>query len=128
MCFKLSNLTIVSLDLLVAAYPILLMMITYWLVQLYGRNDPLVTSLWNRIKNLFIFFQMKLDIKTSTIDAFATFMLLSNEKFLSVSFDLLMPKRVFHLTQTATTLDILGAFFTTVLSPTLEKSIYLLVF
>ena len=96
-CFKLSNLTIVSLDLLVAAYPILLMMITYWLVQLYGRNIPMVTSLWNRIKHLLNFFQMKLDIKTSTIDAFATFMLLSNEKFLSVSFDLLMPKRVFHL-------------------------------
>ena len=37
------------------------------------------------------------DVRTSVIDAYATFFLLSNTKFLSVSFDLLVPTRLYKL-------------------------------
>jgi len=46
---------------------------------------------------LFSLFRKNWDIKTSAIDVFATFFLLSTTKFLSVSFDLLAPIRVYQL-------------------------------
>ena len=49
------------------------------------------------ISSSFFSFQKKWNIRTSVIDAFATFFFLSNTKFLSVSFDLLVPTQVYHL-------------------------------
>ena len=47
--------------------------------------------LWRPFHRCFVRFQRQWDIRTSLIDAFATFLLLSYVKLLSVSFDLLFP-------------------------------------
>ena len=39
----------------------------------------------------------QLDVKTSIVEAFATFLLLSYVKLLSASFDLLVPTHVYHI-------------------------------
>ena len=49
---------------------------------------------------MLVLFHANWEIKTSMIDAFATFFLLSYVKFLSVSFDLLAPVKVYQLNST----------------------------
>ena len=94
-CFRSSPLTILSLDIVLAIYPLLLMAITYASITLYDRRFKPLALIGRPVTSLFSRFNSSLDnVKTSTIDAFATFMLLSNVKFLSVCFDLLAPLKV----------------------------------
>ncbi len=85
-----SSLQILALDYIIAAYPLLLILITYSLVELHGRNCKIVVWLWKPFRRRFIHIQ-RTYIQTSLVDAFASFLLLSYVKFLSVSFDFLIP-------------------------------------
>ena len=89
-CFEVSPLTVLSLDFFVAVYPLLLIILTL----LYDSNFKPVVKISKPFKAIFSLFVRNWDIKTSTIDAFATFIFLSNVKFLSVCFDLLVPVQV----------------------------------
>ena len=84
-------LQVLSLDYIIAAYPLALIILTYTLVTLHYNNCRLVVWLWRPFLRCCIRFQRQLDIRNSLIDAFATFLLLSYVKFLSVSFDILTP-------------------------------------
>ena len=95
-CLRADVLTIVALDYIVAMYPLLLMIISYLLIVLYDRNYRVVTIVWRPFRVLFSLLRKKWDIRTSIIDAFATFFFLSSVKLLSTSFDLLVPTRVYH--------------------------------
>ena len=53
--------------------------------------------LWKPFRRLFIYFGKQWNVKTSIVEVFATFLLLSNVKFLSVSFDLLTPTEVYNI-------------------------------
>ena len=97
LCLKLDILPTLALDYAIAVYPLLLMAVSYLLIHLHDRNCKVVTFLWRPFRFLFSIYRKNWDIKTSFIDAFATFFFLSNIKFLSVSFDLLLPIRVYHL-------------------------------
>ena len=88
---KASTLQVLSLDYLIAAYPLVLIVITYTLVTLHYYDYRLVVWLWKPCHRCFIQFRRQWDIQNSLVDAFATFLLLSYVKFLSVSFDILMP-------------------------------------
>ena len=99
-CMDNDTLQILALDLAVGIYPLLLMGLTYLLIDLYDRNFKPFIILWKPFRAFFGLFQRNLDIKTSLIDAFATFFVLSNMKFLSVSFDLLAPVQVYQLNST----------------------------
>ena len=87
-CLETSTLFILSLDLIVAVYPLLLMIVTYLMITLHDRNFRLVVVMWSPFKRIFSLFRDKWDIRSSVIDSFATFFLLSNVKFLSVAYDL----------------------------------------
>ena len=95
-CLGLDVLPTLTLDYAIAVYPILLMIISYLLISLYDRYK-IVCILWRPFQNLFSLLRRKWDIRTSLIDVFASFFFLSNIKLLSVSFDLLIPTRVYHL-------------------------------
>ena len=97
LCLGIDILPTLALDYVIAVYPLLLMIISYLLIVLYDRNYRVVTIMWRPFRLLFSIFRRNWDIKTSVIDAFATFLFLSNVKFLNVSFDLLDPVRVYHL-------------------------------
>ena len=66
---------------------------------MYGRDCRVVTIVWSPFRVLFSFFRKNWDIRNirSVIDAFATFFFLSYVKFLSVSFDLLIPTTIYEL-------------------------------
>ena len=96
-CLKLPTLHVLTLDYVVAGYPLLLVTVTYLLVTLYGRDYPLITKLWRPFHRFFIRFKRQWNLKSSIIGVFATFLLLSNEKLLSVSFDLLIPTRAYNM-------------------------------
>ena len=85
-----------ALEYIIAVYPLLLMVVSYLLIALYDRNYRVVTAMWSPFRRLFSFFRRNWDIRTTLTDAFATFFFLSNVKFLSVSFDLLVPTNVYH--------------------------------
>ena len=88
-CFPVNSLATFSLDFAIALYPILLMIITYALIVAYDFNfKPLHLAL-KSFKSILDIFRSNWDLKTSTVDAFSTFIFLSNSKFLSVCFDLL---------------------------------------
>ena len=96
-CLGIGILPTLALDYLIAVYPLLLMIITYLLIVLYDRNYRVVTIMWRPFQFLFSLLKSNWDIRTSLIDSFATFFLLSYGKFLSVSIDLLVPTKVYHL-------------------------------
>ena len=89
-----STLQTLSLDYITAAYPLVLIILTYTLVTLHYHNCRLVVWLWRPFLRCCIRFQRQWDIRNSLVDAFATFLLLSYVKFLSVSFDILVPTTV----------------------------------
>ena len=86
-----STLQTLFLDYITAAYPLVLIVLTYTLVTLHYHNCRLVVWLWRPFLRCCIHFQRQLDIQNSLVDAFATFLLLSYVKLLSVSFDILIP-------------------------------------
>ena len=86
-----STLQVLSLDYIIAAYPLALIILTYTLVRLHYHNWRLVVWLWRPFIGCFARCRRQWDIQNSLVDAFATFFLLSYVKFLSVSIDILMP-------------------------------------
>ena len=94
-CFQRTPLTILSLDFLVAAHPLFLIVFTCVIILLHDRKfKPLVLMCRLPLYVTFKLFRNKWDIKTSTVDAFITFMLLSYTKILYVCVDLLFPVTV----------------------------------
>ena len=88
-CLRITTLQALTLDYAVAFYPLLLIMITYTLIKLHSREYQPIIWLWKFIERCLLKFKNKEDIQTSMIDVFATFLLLSYNKILSVNFDLL---------------------------------------
>ena len=79
-----------ALDYAVAVYPLVLVVITYIFVSLHYRYS-LVVRLWKPFYRCLRCIRKKWDIKDYLIGAFATFILLSYVKILTISLDLLMP-------------------------------------
>ena len=99
-CLKLNMLQVLTLDYSIAFYPLALLIGTYILIELHAHNFRAIVWIWKPFHRCFARFRQQWDIKTSIIDAFATFLLLSNIKLLSVSFDLLTPTLVYNMNNT----------------------------
>ena len=97
LCLKTDTLATLSLDLAIAIYPLILIAITYFLIQVYDANFIMVVKFWKPFKAFFTILHNNWDIRASTVDSFATFLLLSNIKFLSVCMDILIPVKVVEL-------------------------------
>ena len=94
---EMTTLQTLALDYAIAVYPLLLIVITYVLVEMHDHNFRILVWLWKPFHACFVHFRKEWNIRGSMINAFATFLLLSYVKFLSVSFDLLIPVRVFDI-------------------------------
>ena len=79
-----------------AVYPLLLIFITYLLITLHDKNYRIITIVWNPFQKILSLVRRNWEIRTSVIDSIATFFLLSNIKFLTVSYDLLVPTKVYY--------------------------------
>ena len=93
-CMNLSTLQVLALDYAIAFYPLLLLVVTYSLIELHSYGCWPIVQLWRPFQRCC---RNRWDIRSSIINAFATFLLLSHVKFLSVSFGLLAPTHVFDV-------------------------------
>ena len=94
---SIGTLQILALDYAVAAYPLFLIVATYIIVELHDNDFRIVVWLWKPFHYCFACYRRQWDIRTSLVDTFATFFLLSYVKFLSVSFDLLIPVYLYNV-------------------------------
>ena len=92
-----TTLQILALDYVIAVYPLVLLVVVYLFVKLYDSNYKVIVCLWKPFHKCCVHFRRDWNIKTSLIDGFATFLLLSYMKFLSVSFDLLTSVPIFNI-------------------------------
>ena len=89
-CLRISTLNALSLEYVVAFYPMLLIVITYIATELHSRGFKVITVLWRPFQHCSIYFRKEWNIKASLIDVFATFLLLSYNRLLDINFSLLM--------------------------------------
>lgn len=99
-CLGTDTLSTLALDLTVGFYPFLLMIFSYLTLELYDHNFRPLVIILKPFRAIFSIFQRNWTIKTSIIDSYATFFLLSNTKFQSIVFDLLIPTKVFQFAST----------------------------
>ena len=93
----LSTLQVMSLDYIIAAYPLAIIILVYALVELYSRDCRPVVLMWKPFRQLFACFRHQLNIKTSLVDAFGTFFSLSYVKMLSTTVDLTTATSVWEI-------------------------------
>ena len=93
-CFQASSLAIISLDILVALYPLALMLLIYGLTVMCDSRWKTVEILTKPLQVLKSCMNLELNVRTSVVDGFATFIFLSQVKFVGVYFDLLAPVQV----------------------------------
>ena len=92
--FKISPLTVLTLDLLIALFPLLLITLSYFIADLYWNNNNIVVLALYPFKKVFGFLNIKYSYKRATVHSFSTFLYLSQIKFLGVCCDLLSPVQV----------------------------------
>ena len=95
-----TNLGILNLFLLqyiTAIYPLVLIAVAYLLIQLHARNFRPIVVLWKPFYKFLAPCRRTLDPKSSVIDAFATFTLLSYTKFVHASIVLLSPTFLYNV-------------------------------
>ncbi len=96
-CLGTGTLATLALDIAVGVYPLLLMILSYIMIRLYDRNSLPLNTIWRPFRRFLGSLRTNWDIRTSVIDSYATFFLLSNMKLLSACFDLLVPIQVYQL-------------------------------
>ena len=96
-CLPLNIMQVIALDYLVAVYPLLVLVCVYILVRAHDRGCGLVNQLWRPFLSCFARMRQQFSAKHSIIDAFATFILLTYLKVVSISGDLLIPTQIFNI-------------------------------
>ena len=96
-CLNISTLQALSLDYIIAVYPLALTVVIYALIELHAHNVRVLVWLWRPFHKYLFLYRRQWNIKSSIAGTFASFMLLSYIKFANVSFDLLFPVRVYDM-------------------------------
>ena len=102
-CLDVSIITVLALDYAVAIYPLLLTVVSYFLIELHARNCRIVVILWKPFGYFGKLFRKNWDIKTTIVDAFTTFFILSFSKIAWISLDLLTPVTIYSISSNGTT-------------------------
>ena len=93
-CIDLGTIQTLALDYVVAVYPLLLVILSYILIELHARNFRFIWWIWKPFRRVF---SGNWDVHSSIIKTFATFLLLSYGMLLSVTFDLLIPSKLYNV-------------------------------
>ena len=97
-CLNVTTLQALALEYLIALYPFVLIAISYLTITLYSnRKFSLLLYAWRPFQKLQAKLRKSWDVRTSIIDSFSTFFLLSYVKVLSVTCDLLTPTQIQQL-------------------------------
>ena len=97
-CLDLSTLQTLFLDYAIALYSLVLVIITYVLIELYGRGCKVI--IWIRpFHRCCARFTRIMDIQSSIIKAFATLLLISYVKIMDSTLAILLPVQVYNVHQ-----------------------------
>ena len=98
-CLEISTIHVLALNYLVALYPLILIVIMYITIELHARNIWPLVWMWKPVQYCFTRcgIRRQWNFKSSIIEAFASFLLLSLGKMLSISFDLLVPMQLYNI-------------------------------
>ena len=91
-----STLHTLALEYVVAIYPLMLMVVIYFCIELYDRGVRVVVCVWRPFHMCFARFRRRWNPKGSVINTFAAFLLLSYSKLLTVSYSLLDANYLFN--------------------------------
>ena len=94
---SISTLQVISLDYMIALYPLLLIFVTYGWVKVHDQSK-IAQFLWTPMTRLFTWFNKETPAGISLIQVFCTFFLLSYVKILNTSLNLLTPVQLVNLT------------------------------
>ena len=108
-CLNVTTLQALALDYLLALYPFLLIILSYFIIELYDRKCVFIVAVWKPFYKMLTRLQTSWNVRTSVIDSFATFFLLSYVKIISVSADILIPTQIYKLVSNKTTF---GVYYT----------------
>ena len=114
-CLNVTTLQALALDYLVALYPFVLILLSYLLIDLHDKQYTVLVTVWKPFHKVLSMFRKSWDIRTSVIDSFATFFLLTYVKVLSVTADILIPTNIYKLGSNKSTIAI-GLYY----SPTVH--------
>ena len=93
---SLTTLHTLSLDYVIAVYPMFLILITYVCVVLHDRSR-IIIWLWSPFHRCIVKLRREWHLRKSLVDVFAAFLLLSYVKILNVSCDILLPTTLFDV-------------------------------
>ena len=93
-----STLHTLALEYIVAVYPLLLTLVIYVCIVMYDRGVRVVVCVWRPFRVCFTRFRRRWNPKGSVINTFATFLLLSYSKLLTVSYQLLDASTLYNIT------------------------------
>ena len=96
-CLNVTTLQALALEYLIALYPFILILFSYLLVVLHDRRIAFIVTVWKPFSKVLAKFRKSWNIRTSILDSFATFFLLSYNKILSVTADILIPTKIHQL-------------------------------
>ena len=94
-----SAMTIMALDYATTVYPVILIGVTYVMVQLYDHNFKLLVWPWKLLSVILKPLRRHWNVKTSLVDVFASFIYLSSTRLLVTSVNFLNPIRTFTYQQ-----------------------------
>ena len=95
-CLDLTTLQTLALDYAIAIYPLLLVLVTYIVIELHARGCRVLVWLWRPFHRCCVRFSRTMDIQSSIIKAFATFLLVSYVKLLNAMLDILLPIKILY--------------------------------
>ena len=96
-CLDLTTLQTLALDYAIAVYPLVLVVITYTVIELHARGCRVLVWLWRPFHRCCVRFTRIMDIQSSIVKAFATFLLLSYVKLLNATVDILLPTVAYNV-------------------------------
>ena len=89
-CLRLSPLQVMALDYLIAVYPMVVTVTAFVVLELHNRGFAPVLFMCRPFHRAFANFRQSWNLRTSLIDAFVTFFILSTTKLLHVSVSILL--------------------------------------
>ena len=108
-CLNVTTLQALALDYLVALYPFVLILLSYFIIELYDRKCLCIVAVWKPFHKVLSLIKKSWNVRTSVIDSFSTFFLLSYVKIVSVSADILIPTHIYQLGSNKSTF---GVYYT----------------
>ena len=96
-CLDLTTLQTLALDYAIAIYPLLLVIITYIVIELHARGCQVLVWLSRPFHRCCVRFTRAMDIQSSIVKSFVTFLLLSYVKLLNTTLDILLPVQLYHI-------------------------------